>query len=87
MSLTSMVEGMLAQAKQIDAYLAEKNISTPTWEHDTLAELPVGLQDMRTTLSNDANNFAKLVRGPVMSAMDIAFSVSSSIIFKCIFTC
>ena len=84
MSLTSMVEGMLAQAKQIDAYLAEKKTSPPTWEYDTLAELQAELQDIRATLSNDANSFAKLVRGPVMSAMDIAFSVSSPTVVKCI---
>ena len=76
MSLTSMVEGLLAQAKQIDAYLAETKMSTPTWEHDTLADLPAELQDVRATLSNDANSFAKLVRGPVLTAMDIAFNVS-----------
>ena len=87
MSLTSMVEGLLTQAKQIDAYLAEKKLSTPTWEHDTLAELPAELQDIRATLSNDANTFAKLVRGPVMSAMDVALSVSpsSSTVVKCIY--
>ncbi|RMZ91143.1 hypothetical protein DV736_g1598, partial [Chaetothyriales sp. CBS 134916] len=74
MSLTSMVEGLLGQAKQLDAYLAEKKLPMPTWERDTLAELPAELQNVRATLSNDANNFAKLVRGPLMSAMDIAFS-------------
>ena len=73
-----MIGGLITQAKQVDAYLAEKNLSTPTWEHDTLAGLPADIQDVRATLYNDANNFAKLLRGPVMSAMDIAFSVSAS---------
>ena len=79
-----MVEGMLAQAKQIDGYLAEKKTASPTWQQDTLAELPAELQDIRAALSNDANSFAKLLRGPIMSAMDIAFSVSSPALVICI---
>ena len=71
-----MVDSLLVQAKQIDAHLAEHNLLTPTWEHDTLAELPAALQDVRASLSDNANDFAKLIRGPVLSAMDIAFSVS-----------
>lgn len=77
MSLTALAEELLAQAKQLDAQLAEHKLPGPTWERDSLGELSAATQSAREALSNQANDFAKLVRGPVMVATDIAFSVSA----------
>jgi hypothetical protein len=74
-SLTSRAEAILAKAKRIDAYLEEKNIPYPSFEHDTLEKLPVELQDVRWSLANDSNDLKKLTRGAVMHTMDVTLSV------------
>ena len=73
-SLTSRAEAILVQAKKIDAYLEEKNIPYPSFEHDTLENLPVELQGVRWLLANDSNDLKKLTRGAAMHTMDVTLS-------------
>ena len=74
-SLTSRAEAILAQAQKVDAYLEEKNIPYPSFEEDTLENLPLDLQGVRWSLANDTNDLKKLTRGAVMHTMDITMSV------------
>ena len=76
MSLTSIVEQMLGQAKELDAYLTANSISTPSTDNDTLAQLPANLQDTRVALADAAEDFKKLIRGPVVNTMDTILAVS-----------
>ncbi|KAI1763929.1 O-methyltransferase-domain-containing protein [Hypoxylon sp. FL1150] len=73
-SLTSMAESILARAKKIDAYLEEHNIACPSFEDDTLDQLPDELQDERWALANDANELKQLSRGAAQTTLDCAFA-------------
>lgn len=75
-SLTSLAEELLAQAKQIDAYLETKQLPSPSFENDPLDELPGEMQALRYRIFNTSQQFTHLVRGPVMATSDICFSVS-----------
>ena len=74
-SLTSRAKAILAQAQKIDAYLEEMNIQYPSFEEDTLENLPADLQGVRWSLANDTNDLKKLTRGAVMHIVDVTLSV------------
>lgn len=69
-SLTSVAEGILAQAKKLDAYLESNNIPYPSFDEDTLDKRPDKLQDDRWALANSSNELKKLARGAAMGTMD-----------------
>lgn len=73
-----MAEVLLAQAKQIDAYLESNHLPYPSFDSDVLADLPSELQNMRMSLANNSDELKKLTQGPVASTMELAFSVSGS---------
>lgn len=76
-SLTSVAEGILAQAKKLDAYLESNNIPYPSFDEDTLDKLPDKLQDDRWALANSSNELKKLARGAAMGTMDTALNVGN----------
>ncbi|KAI1773274.1 O-methyltransferase-domain-containing protein [Hypoxylon cercidicola] len=73
-SLTSMAESILARAKKIDAYLEAQNIAYPSFDDDTLDQLPPKLQDERWAFVNDVNELKQLSRGAAQRTLDCAFS-------------
>ncbi|KAI2462841.1 O-methyltransferase-domain-containing protein [Annulohypoxylon bovei var. microspora] len=73
-SLTSMAEGILARAKKLDAYLEAQNIAYPSFDDDTLDQLPNELQDERWALANDVNDLKQLSRGATQATLDCALS-------------
>jgi len=77
-SLTSMAEAILTRAKKLDSYLESNNISYPSFDEDTLDQLPDELQDDRWALANSSNELKKLTRGAAMGTMDTALSVGLS---------
>lgn len=74
-SLTSRAEAILVQARKLDAYLESKSIPYPSFEEDTLDQLPDELKDDRWALANSTNELKKLARGAVMGTLDMALSV------------
>ena len=70
-----MAEAILAQAKKLDAYLESNNVSYPSFDDDTLDQLPDELQDDRWGLANSCNELKKLARGAAMGTMDTALNV------------
>ena len=70
-----MAEAILAQAKELDAYLESHDIPYPSFDEDTLDRLPNELQDNRWALANSSNALKKLTRGAAMGTMDTAVSV------------
>ena len=86
-SLTSIAEQLLAQAKQIDSYLESKKLSSPSFDIDSLKDLPAELQDVRNSLASGSNDLRDLARGPVGSTMDIAFSVCGHLAINPSITC
>ena len=70
-----MAEAILAQAKKLDADLERHNIPFPSFDEDTLDQLPDELQDERWALANSSNGLKKLVRGATMGTLDTTLSV------------
>ena len=79
-SLTSRAEAILAQAKKLDAYLESNQIPYPTFDEDTLEQLPDELQDERWVLASSSNELKKLARGATFSTIDLALSVRIQLI-------
>lgn len=75
-SLTSLAQDLVARAQKIDAHLEENNIPYPSFENDTLEDLPPDVQALRWELANASHEFKQLTRGAIMSGWDIAFNVS-----------
>ncbi len=73
-----MAEAILTRAKKLDSYLESNNISYPSFDEDTLDQLPDALQDDRLALANSSNEVKKLTRGAAMGTMDTALSVGLS---------
>ena len=80
LTLTAIAEKILARAKEIDAYLESRGLTSPSFDNDVLAYAPTKIQDLRASLANSSNDLKELTRGPVMSAMDIVFNVSSHLL-------
>ncbi|KAI0381139.1 O-methyltransferase-domain-containing protein [Hypomontagnella monticulosa] len=72
-SLTSMAEAILTRAKKLDAYLEANNIAYPSFDDDTLEQLPNDLQDERWAFANNVNELKQLSRGATQSTLDSAF--------------
>ena len=76
-TLTDRAEAILALAKKLDAHLEQNNLPYPSFdENDSLDALPTELQEQRWALADASNDLKKLMRGPVMHAIDVAMSVS-----------
>ncbi|KAI1377813.1 O-methyltransferase-domain-containing protein [Hypoxylon crocopeplum] len=73
-SLTSVAESILARAKKLDTYLEAQNIAYPSFDDDTLDQLPSELQDERWALANDVNELKQLSRGAAHTTLDCALS-------------
>ncbi|KAI0433455.1 O-methyltransferase-domain-containing protein [Xylaria sp. FL1042] len=73
-SLTSQAERILARTKKLDAYLEAQNIAYPSFDDDTLDQLPDELQDERWALANDANELKQLSRGAAQSTLDCSLN-------------
>lgn len=69
-----MAESILAQAKKLDAYLEAQNLACPSFDDDTLDQLPDELQDERWAFANDVNELKQLSRGATQTTLDCAFS-------------
>ncbi|RWA10853.1 hypothetical protein EKO27_g4273 [Xylaria grammica] len=78
-SLTSVAERILARAKKLDAYLEAQNIAYPSFDDDTLDQLPNELQDERWALGNDTNELKQLSRGAAQTTLDCAFNWTDSL--------
>jgi len=78
-SLTEIAEGILADAKRIDAYTASKGLPDASFEKDTLSELPTDLEDCRKSLVDSAHELKQLAQGPVGILLELLFTVSSPI--------
>ncbi|KAJ2973275.1 hypothetical protein NUW58_g8978 [Xylaria curta] len=84
-SLTSIAEGILARAKKLDAYLVTHNIAYPSFDDDTLDQLPDELQDERWALTNDVNELKQLSRGAEQTTLDCALSWTDAIGLRAVY--
>lgn len=74
-SLVLLAEQLLAQAKELEAVLDRSNIPGPSFEDDTLEQLPQEAQQLRWNLLNTSDVIRQLTRGARLTGLDISFSV------------
>ncbi|KAL8783231.1 MAG: hypothetical protein Q9213_004795 [Squamulea squamosa] len=86
-TFTSMVEGLMTQAKQLDAFIDTNGLESPSFDQDYLAttKLPEELQSVRNTLINGANDLKKLAMGPVMHGFEVYFAWTDLLAFRFIY--
>ncbi|KAL8946577.1 MAG: hypothetical protein Q9222_007050, partial [Ikaeria aurantiellina] len=73
-SFTSLAEEALASARQLDEYLASKNLPPSSFETDTLTDLPPDLEIVRTNLIDTSQTLKQLAQGEVGRTVEILFS-------------
>ncbi|KAI1275183.1 O-methyltransferase-domain-containing protein [Xylaria sp. FL0933] len=84
-SLTSKAERILARAKKLDAYLEAQNIASPSFDDDTLDQLPDELQDERWALANEVHELKQLSRGAAQSTLDCAFGWTDALVLRVVY--
>lgn len=75
-TLTEIAEGILANAKRLDAFTSSQGLPSPSFECDTLQNLPPDLEQTRNDLVNSTQKLKRLALGPVGVVYEILFSVS-----------
>jgi hypothetical protein len=79
-SLTAIAEQLLAQAKEIDAYVASKELPPLSIRHETLKNLPFDLQSTCDSLIDGTANLRALVEAPAPAVMNIIYNVRDILI-------
>lgn len=77
-TLTEIAEGILADAKALDALTASKNLASSSFETYTLANLPKDGEDLRKALVDSTQELRQLAVGPIGQIFEILFSVGSN---------
>ncbi|KAM3464086.1 hypothetical protein MY5147_009569 [Beauveria neobassiana] len=62
--LTSVAEQLLANAKLLDAYAEANGLDATTFSRDSLSELPLGMEEIRYFIIDQAQNIKRLAQGP-----------------------
>ena len=76
-SLTEIAEGILADAKRLDAYISSKRSPSSSFDRDSLHDLPGDLEKCRDALVDSSQTLKQLALGPVGWCMEVLFSVSA----------
>ncbi|KAL9106114.1 MAG: hypothetical protein Q9227_008814 [Pyrenula ochraceoflavens] len=84
-SLTSFAETLLASAKEVDAELEACGIPFPSFDNDTLEQLPLEAQKKRWKLMDASNQFQQLTRGAALSTYDIAWNWTDALSLRIIY--
>ncbi|KAM3531015.1 hypothetical protein MY4038_004687 [Beauveria bassiana] len=62
--LTSVAEQLLADAKLRDAYAEANGLDAATFSKDSLSEFPLGMEEIRYSIIDQAQNLKRLAQGP-----------------------
>ncbi|KAL8810901.1 MAG: hypothetical protein Q9223_007651 [Gallowayella weberi] len=85
-TLTSLAEEILVYARQIDEYHASKGIPLPTFDHDTLDDLPADIAVARDHLVDTTQTLKQLSQGGVNRTVEIVFSWTAMLSLLAIYT-
>ena len=81
-SLTEIAEGILADAKRIDASLSSQNLPSTSFDKDTLSSLSHDIDPIRKSLVDSTQALKRLTLGPVAHQLEICFGVSNHSYFS-----
>lgn len=75
-SLTQIAEGILAQAKRLDAFTEGRGLPSSSFDRHTLSDLPEELEDCRKDLVDGCQDLKQLGNGPIGQFYEVLFNVS-----------
>ena len=75
-SLTEIAQGILANAKQLDAFCSTQNLPPSSFHRDTFADLPPDLELTRKALINSTQELKRIALGPTGLFVELLYSVS-----------
>ena len=73
---------LLAQAQKLDSQLEDAKISSPSFDADTLDQLPRELQDDCRALASSADQLKRLARGPSLNLIDLSMNARATSFLK-----
>lgn len=76
-SLTQLAEQALAAARKLDAFTESKGLSSTSFSHDTLTDLPPDMEEERKALVDASQAMKRLSLGAVGSMLETLFTVRS----------
>jgi len=74
-TLTEIAERILTHAKKLDAHTAAAGLPATHFFYDTLADLPIELEEERKALVNTSQDLKRLALGPVGMLLETLFTV------------
>ena len=74
-TLTAKAEEILAQAKQIDAYICSNGLPPPSSDHDSLLSLPPQYETVRRAMVDSTHTLKRLAQGTVGATTEMLYSV------------
>ena len=77
-SLTSIAEGILADAQRLDEYTTSKGLGYANFQTDTWSGLPSDLEDCRKSMVDSLQKLKQLAHGPVGILLEVLFFVCES---------
>ena len=76
MSLTKLAEGILAEAKVLDQYVASQGSQQVSFTQDTLLDLPDDLESSRKSIVNLSQSIKRLALGSIGQLLESLFTAS-----------
>lgn len=76
-TLTAKAEEILAQARQIDAYILTNGLPPPSFDHDSLLNLPPEYETARRGMIDSTHTLKRLAQGTVGATTEMLYSVGS----------
>ena len=77
-SLTSLAEEALIQAKKLDNYILSQGQQSTSFDQDALSQLPLEFKEAQETLVNSAHTLTKLALRPASNLEAIMWAVGFS---------
>lgn len=81
-TLTAQAEKILAQAKQLDAHFLSNDLAPPSFDHDSLADLPPQYEDVRRDMIDSTHTLKRLAQGTTGATAAILYSVCASVTLR-----
>ncbi|KAL9051499.1 MAG: hypothetical protein Q9162_005972 [Coniocarpon cinnabarinum] len=83
-SLVLLAEELLTQARQFEEILEQNRIGCPSFDHDTLENLPDDAQELRKDICDTSHTIQQLARGARLSGLVIAFNWTDQLVLRII---
>lgn len=74
-TLTAQAEEILAQAKQLDAYIVSNGLPPTSFDQDSLVNLPLEYEATRRAMIDSTHTLKRLAQGTIGATTEMLYSV------------